>query len=266
MQLETQDMPVVILAGGYGTTVGSNTIIPKPMVELLDRPMLVHIMDYFSTFGFKKFIICVGYKGELIKDYIHYIPFLDNPIEYIKGSTIVNNSYYNRSEWTIHVVDTGIENQTGSRLAQVESYLEQHTTFILTYGDILSALDLNKLIEFHFNNKSIATLSAVHYPTRFKIVGIQGESNEVKGFSDKPILQHEYISGGYYVLNKELFNLSSLTVDCQCNFETDVLGELVAKKELSAFRYNDFWHALDTDRDKRELEKFLAQRLINSHA
>lgn len=229
-------MPVVILAGGAGINLGLNgSMIPKTMVEVNGVPLLLYIMDHYSKAGFRKFIICAGYGLEKIKE----LPGLS------------------RKDWDVNVVDTGINNMTGSRLAQVSSMADYSSVFCLTYGDTLSDANLRDLLLFHLSHGRTATLLAAHNPTRFRILGLYDVDDIVKGFSERPVLEKDYVCGGFYIFNREIFDLKKLSVDPACVLETDVLEELVSKKELYAYRHNGFWQPLDNERDRKNLSLFL---------
>jgi glucose-1-phosphate cytidylyltransferase len=250
-----KDIPVVILAGGKGTSVGSNTVIPKPMVEVNGIPILLHIMDYYASFGFWKFIITTGFRGVLIAEYVRSIPFVNSEFNIkVQNKKIIEDikqQDIDRSEWDITVVDTGISENTGARISKIKHLLDKYAMFMVTYGDLISDVDLDGLIKFHKMHMKTATLVAVHSPSRFRILGLYGESDEVRGFADKPVLQKDYISGGFYVLNQTIFDLKTLSSHPECSFEHDVLGELVNMKQVNAYKYDGFWQPLDTERDKQ---------------
>ncbi|MFA6923072.1 MAG: sugar phosphate nucleotidyltransferase [Bacteroidales bacterium] len=241
MSDSNKNIPVVILAGGNGTNVGSNEIIPKPMVDINGEPLLKFIIEYFLKYDFKKFIITTGFKGDIIKKYIE------------KNKNLCK-------EINIEVVDTGENVNTGSRILNIKKHVENYDTFMVTYGDVYSDVDINELMDFHKSHKKTATVTAVHYPTRFRILGLYGSSEEVKGFTDKPVFQKDYINGGFYLLNKNIFNLDSFKSINNCSFELDVLEELVKTKELWAYKYNGFWQSLDTERDRKIITEYLIKK------
>jgi len=221
------ETPVVILAGGAGARLGSNNVIPKPMVEINGKPVLFYIIGHYVKAGFKKFIVCAGYGIEIVEEFVR------------------------QKKWDVRVVNTGVENKTGSRVAQIKSLVNASPMFCLTYGDTVSDINLFDLVSFHIKHLKMGTLAAVHVPIRFRILGLYGDESLVRGFAAKPILQNDYINGGYYVFSNSIFNLATLTPDDNCTLETDVLEDIVAKKELYAFIHNGFWQHIDTDRDRQ---------------
>jgi glucose-1-phosphate cytidylyltransferase len=219
-------MKLVIFAGGFGTRISEETdYIPKPMVKIGNKPILWHIIKYYSVFGFSEFIICGGYKISFIKNF-----FKKN---------------INRS-WNIKVVDTGKSSNTGKRLRKVKKYIDN--TFCLTYGDGLSNININKLIYFHKKNKSIATLTAVKPIPHFGKMVFKG--NKVIKFFEKNKKKETWINGGFFVCEKNIFKY---LVSKNPTFEKEVLSILAQKKLLAAYKHNDFWYCMDTLRDKRYL-------------
>jgi glucose-1-phosphate cytidylyltransferase len=219
-------MKLVIFAGGLGTRISEETdYIPKPMVKIGNRPILWHIIKYYSVFGFSDFIICGGYKINIIKNYF--------------------KKKINRA-WNISVVNTGRGSNTGERLKKIKKYIDN--TFCLTYGDGLSNIDLNKLIYFHKKNKSIATLTAVKPTPHFGKMHFKG--NKITKFFEKNKKKENWINGGFFVCEKNIFNY---LVYKNSIFESKVLPILAKKKLLTAYKHNDFWYCLDTLRDKRYL-------------
>ncbi len=243
-------MKVVILAGGYGTRITEETQNkPKPMIEIGGKPILWHIMKYYSSFGFNDFIICCGYKGSVIKNYfVNYqainsdleLNFKDKSIKYLKPAF---------ENWKIKLVDTGENTMTGGRLKRVKKYLKDDELFFFTYGDGLSDINLNKLLSFHKKYKSLATLTAVFPQGRFGAVSIK--NNYVSKFNEKPKGDNLRVNGGYFVLNKKILDYisSDKTV-----FEKKPLETLARKKLLTAYNHNSFWQPMDTLRDKNYLD------------
>jgi len=255
-----KNIPVVILAGGNGTRVGKGKIIPKPMVKIENVPLIQYIMDYFSGYGFRKFIIAMGNYSEAITDYLD--KYYRNRITHENDAVtrFLDSGNTDRTQWEIIDVPTGIDDNTGSRISKMADLLKGYPYFILTYGDVIADVNLSALLEFHLTHKKMATVTAVHYPTRFRILGLYGDNNEVRGFADKPVLQKDYINGGFYILNKEVLLMKSLTRDASCSFERHVLEELVKLKELQAYRFDGYWHALDTERDLETIRQYLNSR------
>ncbi len=220
-------MQLVIFAGGLGTRISEETdYVPKPMVKIGRKPVLWHIMKYYSVFGFSKFIICGGYKINVIK-------------KYFKKSKITE-------DWNVKVINTGKNSNTGERLKRIKKYI--NNTFCLTYGDGLSNIDLNKLIKFHKKNKLIATLTTIKPTPHFGRIVFQG--NKVAKFLEKDQKKENWVNGGFFVCEKKIFNYLN-----QKNtiFERHTLSVLAKKKKLTAFKHKDFWYCMDTLRDKRYL-------------
>ena len=221
-------MKAVILAGGFGTRISEESHLkPKPMIEIGGDPILVHIMKIYSHYGINDFIICCGYKGDMIKKY-----FEDHKFE----------------QWNIQTIDTGLNTMTGGRIKRIENHIDD--TFCVTYGDGVSDVNINDLILFHKEKKSLATLTAIHPPERFGVLELSG--NNVVEFHEKQQGKSSWINGGFFVFEKEIFdyikNGDSTTLE-RTPFET-----LAKEKKLTAFKHEGFWHPMDTLRDKKHLE------------
>ena len=227
-------MKTVILAGGQGTRIPEYTKkIPKPMIKVAGAPLLTHIMKFYQSYGFNEFIIAVGYKGHIIKNY-----------------------YKNSKEFkNLKVVDTGNHTMTGGRILRLKKLFSINEDFFLTYGDGLSNVNLKKLLNFHIKSKKIATLTAVHPPVRFGELKIR--KNNVLKFEEKPESISTWINGGFFVLNYKIFK--SIRND-QTNFEKSSLELLSKKKNLAAFKHNGFWKCMDNLGDKNFLEKLFKQK------
>lgn len=227
-------MKTVILAGGQGTRIPEYTKkIPKPMIKVAGAPLLTHIMKFYQSYGFNEFIIAVGYKGHIIKNY-----------------------YKNSKEFkNLKVVDTGNHTMTGGRILRLKKLFSINENFFLTYGDGLSNVNLKKLLNFHIKSKKIATLTAVHPPVRFGELKIR--KNNVLKFEEKPESISTWINGGFFVLNYKIFK--SIRND-QTNFEKSSLELLSKKKNLAAFKHNGFWKCMDNLGDKNFLEKLFKQK------
>lgn len=242
-------MKVVILAGGLGTRLAEETEVkPKPMVEIGGQPILWHIMKHYSHYGFKEFFIALGYKGEVIKRY-----FLD--YHTLKGSMTVDiasgkfeKHQQDSEDWTIHLMDTGQASLTGGRVKRLQPWL-QDGTFMVTYGDGVSNIDLEALLRFHRSHGLIATVSAVRPPARFG--GLIFDDYLVTNFTEKPQIGESWINGGFLVFEPEIFNYLE---NDQTTLEQDVLEKLAAERQLGAYRHEGFWQCMDTLRDKRQLE------------
>jgi glucose-1-phosphate cytidylyltransferase len=238
------DIPVVILAGGRGTRLSEMTHeIPKPMVPIGEYPMLLHIMRYYSFYGHKKFVICLGYLGSIIKDYFLNIERHTSSIGMHAGQVQYTNSMV--ADWEIHLVETGADALTGTRLSRVRDYLTNEH-FCLTYGDGLSDLPLDKELAFHLNHRRIGTVAAVHPPARFGSLEID-ENNEVRVFEEKQPLKHDYINGGFFIFRKQF--LDYVHSDENESLEGESLTSLAREGQLSAFRHSGFWQCMDTLRD-----------------
>lgn len=242
-------MKVVILAGGFGTRLSEETNrVPKPMVEIGGRPILWHIMKYYSYYGFKEFIIALGYKGEIIKEFfLNYYTLQGDMTIYLKNGKIKN--YNNDSEdWIIHLIDTGLHTSTGGRLKRLESWLKNEK-FMLTYGDGLTNLNLHDLSSFHCKWKRMATVTAVRPPARFG--GLLFEGDLVSEFTEKPQIGEGWINGGFMVFEPEIFEY---IYGDETRLEQDVLEKLACDRQLVAYKHTGFWQCMDTLRDVRLLE------------
>ena len=243
-------MKVVILAGGFGTRLSEETVIkPKPMVEIGNKPILWHIMKYYSHYGFNEFVIALGYKAEFVKDYFLNYQKLDSDLFIDFSSKEIKQNKLNNEKWKIHLIDTGINTLTGGRVNRLRSLIDKET-FLLTYGDGVSDVNIKELIKFHKKQKdSIVTLTAVHPPARFG--GIKFSHNRVKSFAEKSQVEEGWINGGFMVVEPEIFNY--LDKD-QNIFESDVLESVAKNNELTAYKHNGFWQCMDALRDKYLLE------------
>jgi glucose-1-phosphate cytidylyltransferase len=243
-------MKVVILAGGLGTRLAEETEVkPKPMVEIGERPILWHIMKHYASYGFKEFVIALGYKGDVIKRFFMEQATLQDhlTIKMQTGEVIVRNQRH--EDWVVHLADTGLESNTGGRIARVRDYLENET-FMLTYGDGVSNLDLNALLALHNKCHRIVTLTAVRPPARFG--GLIFDGDLVLQFTEKPQIGEGWINGGFMVMEPEIFDY--IPSD-STNLEADVLDRLAVEGQLAAYRHEDFWQCMDTLRDKRQLDR-----------
>ncbi|MGL4367552.1 MAG: glucose-1-phosphate cytidylyltransferase [Brevinemataceae bacterium] len=247
-------MKVVILAGGMGTRLGEETNVrPKPLVEIGGLPIIWHIMKYYSSFGYNEFVICLGYKGFMIKEFfMNYMAHLsDLTIDFTSNETRFNYSKYNKEPWKIHLVHTGDKNMTGSRIKQIASYIDADESFFLTYGDGVADVDIPKEVEFHKKHGKIATMLAVQPQGRFGALRLEG--TEVYDFEEKPQGDGHYINGGYFILNKKVFEY--LDNSSNLIFEQEPLQNLAKNRELQAFTHNGFWQCMDNLRDKQFLEE-----------
>lgn len=247
-----KDIPVVILCGGMGTRLKEETeTIPKPMVTVGGRPILWHLMKYYSFFGFHRFILCLGYKGEIIKNYFLNFFQLNSSFTIMIGKgEIASFSEPKSDPWTISCVDTGERAMTGARVKRVQPYIG-NSRFMLTYGDGLCDLNLNDLLTFHKKHKKLITVTGVHPPSRFGLLTLEG--SQVVGFAEKPQTAHDYINGGFFVCEPGFFNY--LDDRDNCVLEREPLEKVVADRQMEAFLHNDYWQCMDTARDRDLLEE-----------
>ena len=221
-------MKAVILAGGRGTRLSEETQMrPKPMLKIGEKPALWHIMKIFSHYNINDFVICCGYRGEIIKEYFENIS----------------------EKWNIDLVDTGLDTMTGGRIKRIQKYIDNKRFFLL-YGDDLKSVNIPELLNFHIKNKKLVTVTAAQPPGRFGILKLD-EDNVIE-MREKPPGDESWINGGYYVLEPEIFNYLSKDSDV---WEGEPLHKLIKEKQVSAFKYNGIYQPLDTLRDKINLEK-----------
>jgi glucose-1-phosphate cytidylyltransferase len=245
-------MKVVIFAGGLGTRISEETDArPKPMVEIGGKPILWHIMKIYSHFGFNEFIICLGYKGYIIKEYfMHY--FLHNSDITIElGSNKVEIHGTNTEAFKVTLVDTGLDTKTAGRLKQVQKYVENED-FMLTYGDGVCDVNLQELVAFHKSHHKIATVTSIQLDARFGGMEV-GPHGEVLSFREKAKDESKWINGGFFVLKPEVFNYLKGDVS-NMMWEDEPLESLSRDDQLVAFRHHGFWKCMDALRDKIELE------------
>ena len=242
-------MEVVILAGGYGSRISEETHrVPKPMVEIGNMPIILHLIKYYSCFGFKDFIICSGYKNEEINKFFINLNLIYSDLELDLKNGSIKNLKKNNFDFKIKIINTGLDSNTGKRLFKIKKYIKSDN-FLFTYGDCLSNIDLTKLINFHKANKSIVTLTAKQMPTRYGILKKRNKFNKFN-FYEKENLDN-LINCGFFVLNKKIFNFLS---NKNISFEKDILTKISKKDLLSAYQHNDFWQSMDTLREKLILE------------
>ncbi|HLD77371.1 MAG TPA: glucose-1-phosphate cytidylyltransferase [Rickettsiales bacterium] len=244
-------MKAVILAGGLGTRLSEETIMrPKPMVEIGGKPILWHIMKIYSYYGINEFIICLGYKGYMIKEYFanYYRHMSDITIDLLKNTQEIHNSY--AEKWKITLIDTGEETMTGGRIKRIHDYVKNEEAFCLTYGDGVANVDISKLIEFHKSHKKLATLTSVTPPGRFGALRVN--NNIIEGFQEKPAGDGALINGGFFVLSPKV--IEYIDSD-KTTFEQEPLRNLAKDNQLMAFSHDGFWQPMDTLRDKNYLEE-----------
>ena len=243
-------MQAVILAGGFGTRLSEETHLkPKPMVEIGGKPILWHILKIYSFYGIKEFIICLGYKGYLIKEYFanYSLHMSDVTFDFVNEQTIVHRKQ--SDAWKVTLVDTGDNTMTGGRLSRVSEYLNEGP-FCFTYGDGVADINISKLIDFHKKSKVKATVTAVQPPGRYGAIDLNG--NLVQSFKEKPIGDNSWINGGFFVLEPSVLDLID---NDQCVWENQPLKYLAKEGELAAYKHKGFWQPMDTLRDRRMLEE-----------
>lgn len=249
-------MKVVILAGGFGTRISEESHLkPKPMIEVAGQPILWHIMKYYFSYGFTDFVICAGYKQDVIKKYFadYYLHRSDITFDFAQENCQTVHS--NVAEpWRITIVDTGYNTMTGGRIKRIQKYIGDET-FCLTYGDGVSNVPMDKLVDFHKKNGKIATLTATQPGGRFGVLDLSGDGN-VRAFAEKRKEDGGWINGGFMILEPTIFD--RIEGD-QTIFEREPLESCVRDGELMAYRHNDFWQCMDTMRDKEYLENLIAK-------
>lgn len=247
-------MKTVILAGGLGSRLGEETAIrPKPMVEIGGRPIIWHIMKRYSAYGLNEFIICVGYKGYMIKEYFsnYALHMSDVTIDLAAGAIEVHQN--SAEPWRVTLIDTGAETQTGGRLKAVRAYLPDDEPFCFTYGDGLAAIDIAKLVDYHRAHGKLATVTAVAPPGRFG--ALEADGDRVARFREKPAGDGGRINGGYFVAQPQVLDL---VAGPEVLWEREPMETLAARGELMAFRHDGYWGAMDTPRDRAQMEELWA--------
>ena len=228
-------MKVILLAGGFGTRLSEYTkTIPKPMIDIGGKPMLLHIMKHYAKYGYKDFYIALGYRGEIIKKFF-------------------NKKFF---DWNINLIETGKNTMTGGRLKRLKKHIGKET-FMMTYGDGLSDINLKKLLEFHKKNKKLVTLTAVRPQARFGVIKFKGQL--VSYFKEKSKLDEGWINGGFFVMEPEFLKFIK---DDQTYLEREPLEKVTKQRQLVAFKHKGFWQCMDTKRDKDKLNKALNSKKI----
>ena len=244
-------MKVVILAGGFGTRISEESHLrPKPMVEIGEKPILWHIMKEYSHYGFNEFVICLGYKGYVIKEFFadYFLHTSDVTFDLEKNEMIVHNNF--SEPWKVTLVDTGLNTLTGGRIKRIQKYIGDES-FLLTYGDGVSDVNIKELVDFHKKNKKIATLTAINVDQRFGVLDI-GKDNKVESFREKSDSDCSIVNGGYMVLEPEVFDYIE---GDNTAFEKEPLEKLASEGQLVAYKHYGFWKCMDTLRDKNQLEE-----------
>jgi glucose-1-phosphate cytidylyltransferase len=242
-------MKTIILAGGLGTRLGEETEVkPKPMVEIGGRPIFWHIIKHYAHYGFREFFIALGYKGEVIKRYFLDYYTLNGSMTLDLASGKVHKHSKECEEWIIHLIETGQETNTGGRVKRLKPWVKD-STFMVTYGDGVSNVNLHDLLQFHRSHGRIATVTAVRPEARFG--GLVFDGNLVADFTEKPQIGEGWINGGFLVFEPAIFDY--LEGD-HTSLEADALERLAADRQLAAYRHEHFWQCMDTQRDKRLLD------------
>jgi glucose-1-phosphate cytidylyltransferase len=242
---------VAILCGGFGTRLSEETQVrPKPMVEIGGRPILWHIMKIYERHGLQDFMLALGYKGEIIKDYFLHYHARQSDVTVHLGSGVVDYTNPTAENWRVTMVDTGSSTQTGGRLLRLRTLLQADGTFMLTYGDGVSDVDIRSLLEFHRRHGKLATVTAVRPPARFGDLALDGD--QVKSFKEKPQAGEGWINGGFFVFEPGVFDFIG---DDSTILEKSPLEHLAASGQLMAYRHQGYWQSMDTLRDKHALEE-----------
>lgn len=245
-------MKVVILCGGYGTRISEESYLkPKPMIEVGERPIVWHIMKTYSYYGFNDFILCLGYKGDVIKEYFanYFIYGSDITFDLSNNNNLKIHSSEAVEPWKVTLANTGQDTMTGGRLKRIKKYIGNEP-FLMTYGDGVSNVNIKELVDFHKSHGKIATVTAVQPSGKFGVLGLN-EDSTVLEFIEKPKTQNVWINGGYFVLEPQIFDYidGDSTV-----FEKEPLESLAKEEEIIAYQHDGFWQCMDTQRDKYNLE------------
>ena len=250
-------MKAVILAGGLGTRISEETDTkPKPMIEVGGKPILWHIMKMYSSHGVNDFIICCGYKGYVIKEYFANYFLHMSDVTFCMKKNKMNVHHEGAEPWTVTLIDTGDNTMTGGRIKKIKKYIKDDEAFCLTYGDGVSDVDIGKLIKYHREQQTMATLTAVYPPGRFGALELI--NNKVQTFKEKPKGDGARINGGFFVLSPKVIDLIE---DDSTVWEQDPMEKLASQGQMSSFKHDGFWQPMDTLRDKNYLEE-----LWQSHA
>lgn len=242
-------MKTVILCGGLGTRLREETEFrPKPMIVVGGKPILWHIMRNYSSFGFKEFILCLGYKGEVIKNYFLEYDFLYSDFTVRLGTKEItrHSVFHDESDWQVTLAETGLQTMTGGRIKRIEKYIDGES-FMMTYGDGLANIDIRRLLKFHKEKGRIATVTAVRPIARFGELSVNGDLAE--SFLEKPQIESGWINGGFFVFQREVFDY----LDEECVLEREPMERLAEKRQLAVYRHTGYWRCMDTYRDLEAL-------------
>ena len=245
-------MKVVILAGGKGTRISEESVLkPKPMIEIGGKPILWHIMKLYSFYGFHEFIICCGYKGHMIKDYFIHYYMHQSDSTYHLGKEEITIHENHVEPWKVTLASTGLETLTAGRILKIKEYLDGEEEFMLTYGDGVADVDLEKLLEFHYSQGKIATITTTQPAGRFGALQIDKDTGQIKGFKEKARADQAWVNAGFMVLNRKIFDYLG---DGSQMLEAGPLEQIASKGEMTGYRHMGFWSPMDTVRDKNYLE------------
>ena len=250
---------VVILCGGYGTRIRDVADdLPKPLIPVGNFPILWHIMKYYASYGHKEFVLCLGYKAHLIKEFFLNYQTRTSSLSLSLGdpSSLRYPHNHDESDWLVHLVDTGLDAMTGARLRRIKDYIGNDQNFFLTYGDGVGDINLNALAEFHEGHGRILSVTAVHPPGRFGELELT-QTGQVKSFNEKPQVSEGRISGGFFLADRRIFDYLDDREDLV--FEQEPVRQLVVANELMAYRHDGFWLPMDTYRDYRLLNDLYAK-------
>lgn len=249
-------MKVILLAGGYGTRMSEYTsMIPKPMVEIGQHPILWHIMNSYSSYGHKDFFIALGYKADYVKQYFAQYHTINSNFSVNLGNGKLTTLDISGADWEVTLVDTGIDTMTGGRLKRMRDYVGRDEPILLTYGDGVSDIDLDALLDFHHSHGKMVTMSAVRPVARFGELDI--DNGRVISFEEKPQLEQGWINGGYFVIQPDFFDL----IDGDSTMlEREPLEKATRMGELMAYKHQGFWQCMDTKRDHEMLQKMWAEK------
>ena len=246
-------MKVIILAGGFGTRISEYTsLIPKPMIPINGKPIIEHIMEIYSKFGYKDFYLALGYKSNVIKEYFYNYEILNSDFKINLNNKKIIPFNQSNKDWNINLIDTGINTMTGGRLKRLKKYIGNET-FLLTYGDAVTDLNINDVVNYHKIHKKMVTVTGVRPPARFGELTIN-KNNEVIEFKEKPNIQEGWINGGFFVIEPEFLDYIK---DDSSILERDPLEKVAKSNELIAYLHEGFWHCIDTKRDKDNLEELI---------
>lgn len=246
-------MKVVILAGGMGTRLADETDVrPKPMIEVGGRPIIWHIMMHYAAYGIKDFVIALGYRGQAVKSYfVEYCKLTSDLTIKLRSGDVMRHQRANQCNWTVQLIDTGLNTQTGGRLKRVADFIGDET-FMMTYGDGVSDVNVRELLAFHKKQKKAVTLTAVRPPARFGHMAFDRDGTTITQFTEKPQTESGWINGGFFVLEPKVLDWID---NDETWFEREPLERAAAARQLSAFKHEGFWQCLDTPRDRRHLDE-----------